>query len=89
MELSWSTPITFTEVHLYSSQGYELRDFDIQYHVGFPTSRWVTLRGVDGNTNTLNAYIFNPTQTQRLRVRARSGPLHQPEYARINEIEVY
>ena len=87
LELAWSRPVTFSRVDLYSSQGYELRDFDLQAEVGSNT--WVTLRSVDGNTSTVGAYTFSPTTASRLRVRARSGPSVQPGHARINELEVY
>lgn len=61
-----------------STQGYEIRDFDIEARLfgGF----WVNLQTVTGNTSTFNSYPFGMTSTTGLRVRGRGGPLHPPGY---------
>lgn len=86
VELSWSSPVTASRVELFTSSGYALRDYDVQYWTG---SSWVNLASVNGNTSLHRTHIFGPVTTTRLRVLGRSGPSHQPGYVRVNEIEVY
>lgn len=86
VELTWSSPVTAARVDLYTSSGYAIRDYDIQYWTG---SSWVTVASVNGNTSLTRTHLFGPITTTRLRVLGRSGPSHQPGYVRVNEIEVY
>lgn len=86
LELSWSSPITTSRVVLYTTSGYVLRDYDIQYWTG---SSWVSLASVNFNTAVSRTHTFSPVTTTRLRVLGRRGPDNQPGYVRVNELEVY
>lgn len=77
---------TFRRVVVYTSQGYPIRDFDVQVWNGVT---FVTVGQVRGNT-ALSATVTFAAQTSRLvRILGRSGPTHQLNYVRVNEIEVY
>jgi len=86
VELTWATPITASRVELYTTSGYEIRDYDVQYWTG---TAWVTVASVNFNANAHLTHTFAPVTTNRLRVLARWGSNSQGGYARINEIEVY
>lgn len=86
IELSWSSPVTFSRVELYTTTGYALRDYDVQHFNG---AVWVNLASESNNTAVHRTHAFAPLSTTRLRVAGRSGPSHQPGYVRVNEIEVY
>jgi hypothetical protein len=81
LELDLPAPRAIGRVDLYTTCGYELRDYRIQ--------RWADLAVVAGNTFAYRVHTFAPTRCHRLRVLCESGPDRQPEYARINEIEIY
>lgn len=89
VELSWSSPITTSAIDLYTTSGYELRDYDIQYWTGSGWAYTTPAIVVTGNTSTGRTHSFNPVTTTRIRVLARLGPAVQAGYVRINEIEVY
>lgn len=86
VELTWSSPVTASRVELFTSSGYVIRDYDIQYWTG---SSWVSVATVNGNTSLQRTHLFGPITTTRLRVLGRRGPDVQPGYVRVNEIEVY
>ncbi|MCF2945419.1 discoidin domain-containing protein [Paenibacillus tarimensis] len=77
---------TFSKIDLYTSQGYVLADYDLQYWNG---SSWVTLVSITGNTSTYRSHSFNSITASQVRVVCRKGPAHQTNYVRINELEVY
>ncbi|GAA0915030.1 discoidin domain-containing protein [Virgisporangium aurantiacum] len=77
---------TFRRVVVYTSQGYPIRDFDVQVWNGVT---FVTVASVTGNTQ-LSVPVTFPARTSRLvRILGRSGPNHQLNYVRVNELEVY
>lgn len=87
VELTWSTPITARRIELFTTAGYEVRDYDLQYWNG---SSWVNAVVVNGNTTAHVTHVLPaPITTTRLRVWGRSGPSHQARYVRVNELEVY
>lgn len=86
IELQWGQPITVSRVDLYTTQGYPIQDYDIEYWNG---TGWVRSAVVRGNTAVSRSDTILPVQTFRLRILALSGPALQPGYARVNEIEVY
>ncbi|HEV8577642.1 MAG TPA: membrane dipeptidase [Thermoanaerobaculia bacterium] len=89
VQLTWTSPITASRVDLYTTAGYELRDYDIQYWTGSTWANTVPSVIVTGNTSSFRTHTFNPVTTDRIRVLARLGPSIQPGYVRVNEIEVY
>ncbi len=77
---------TFRRVVVFTSQGYPIRNFDVQVWNGIT---FVTVATVTGNT-ALSVTVTFPVRTSRLvRILGRSGPSHQPGYVRVNELEVY
>ncbi len=90
LELSWQVAHAFTRVEVFTTAGYELRDYDVQaFDEGL--GAWVGLASVRGNTLAHRVHALAPPAlpTRRLRVLAVSGSAVQPGYARINELEAY
>ena len=86
LQADFGTNKTFRRVVVYTSQGYPIRDFDLQVWNG---ATFLTVAQVRGNTQ-LSVTLTVPAQTTRLvRVLGRSGPNHQQTYVRVNELEVY
>lgn len=92
VQLHWASPITFQRVELVLSQGWAIRNFRIEYRAN-ALSPWRTLVNVSGNTNAVlgpyNAPFPGSATAQDIRVVGLSGPSQQPQYVRVNEIEVY
>ncbi|MFI1093874.1 discoidin domain-containing protein [Streptomyces sp. NPDC020917] len=86
LELELRAPRTAGRVDLYTTSGYELRDYRVQVWDG---RGWADLAAVAGNTSAYRVHTFAPTRIDRLRVLAERGPDRQPGYARVNEIGVY
>jgi hypothetical protein len=86
LEVDLAAPRAIRRVDLYTTSGYELRDYRIQCWDG---SGWADLAVVAGNTLTYRVHTFAPVHCDRLRVLCESGPDRQPQYVRINEIEIY
>ena len=86
VQLDFGGTIWFNRVDLYTSQGYAIRDYDIQYWNG---SGWYNAATVNGNTSTYRKHTFSRRSASRIRVRGRSGPSNQTIYVRVNELEVY
>ncbi len=86
LELQWGQVMTISRVDLYTTQGYSIKDYDIEYWTG---TTWVKAALIRNNTATSNSLAIAPIQTFRLRILALSGPTNQINHARINELEVY
>jgi microsomal dipeptidase-like Zn-dependent dipeptidase len=90
VQLSWPTPVTFSRVELFTTAGYALSNFSIQYASG---SGWLDLPATPAfptnNSAVHLTYALPAVTTTAIRVFARSGSSLQPGYARVNEIEVY
>ncbi len=86
VDLSFRSAVNMDQVHLYTSAGYPLRDYDVQLLSG---SQWITVAAVRGNTAAFRVHSFAQRAATRVRILCRSGPNHQTIYARINELEVY
>jgi pimeloyl-ACP methyl ester carboxylesterase len=76
---------TVSEVDLYTSAGYPIKEYDIQVPSG---GGWATVASVRGNTALQISTTFAPVTTGQLRILTLRGPDVQPQYARINELEV-
>lgn len=86
LELDFGSVKTFNQVDLYGSEGFVMRDYSLQYWTG---SGWTNLVGsVGGNVEVHRSHTFSPVSASRVRVLATSGPSHQPNFSRINEMEV-
>ncbi|WP_162907615.1 discoidin domain-containing protein [Allorhizocola rhizosphaerae] len=89
VRLDFGAAKTFRRVVVYTSEGYPIRDFDIQVLSG---GTWVTPAGgaVRGNTQLSRTINFATAQSsQFVRVLGMRGPTHQDGYVRVNEFEVY
>lgn len=88
--LTWPTAQTLRRVELFTTSGFEVRDFVIQYLSG---SQWITLSASPSfprdNTSSQLSFSFPPVTTRSIRVLGRAGPEVQPEHIRINELEAY
>jgi hypothetical protein len=75
-----------SQIKLYTSQGYEIQDYDLDYWDG---QAWQHISETRGNVAGLNVFTFAPLVTQQLRVVGIKGPEAQTIYVRINELEIY
>jgi hypothetical protein len=85
LQHSWPVPITVSRVEVFTSSGYPVADYDIEWWTG---SSWVVAASVRGNTSLQRSHTFAPVTTTALRVLGLRGPSHQPGYVRVNELEV-
>lgn len=76
----------FSVINVYTSQGYEIGSYDIDYWNG---AAWTNLLVVEGNTLGLIQHAFPTVVTSKLRFVVRRGPEAQFIYARLNEVEIY
>jgi microsomal dipeptidase-like Zn-dependent dipeptidase len=86
VELRWTNPVSFNRVEIFTTAGYELRDYRLQASIAF--GLWQTIATVTNNTATHIVHNVSGTTT-RLRIVGTSGPNIQPSHIRVNEIEVY
>jgi hypothetical protein len=87
VELDWVNNKTFNRVELYTSNGYEIRDYQIQYWNG---TSWVDLFTAEtGNTSVHRTHTFTAVTGSKIRLIGNSGPVHQTSHYRVNELEVY
>ncbi|GIJ19796.1 hypothetical protein Vlu01_04200 [Micromonospora lutea] len=77
---------TIRRVVVYTSEGYPIRDFDVQVWNGVT---YVTVASVTGNTQLAVTVNFSARTTRIVRILGRSGPNHQQTYVRVNELEAY
>ncbi len=86
VRLDWNSDIQTNKVEIYTSQGYPIREYQLQYHNG---SQWRTLVHQRNNTVLRRVHTFSEISTRRMRIVVLSGPSHQTIHGRINEIVVY
>lgn len=86
LELQWGQVMNISRVDLYTTEGYPIKDYDIESWTG---TAWVKAALIRNNTALSRSHAIAPVQTFRLRILALSGPTNQTGYARINELEVY
>lgn len=87
LELDFGSEETFNRVDLYLTSGYEVSDYQLQYWNG---ESWEDLgSSVKRNSRTLQTHPFPEVTATKVRVLAQSGPNVQPEFIRVNEVEVY
>jgi len=83
--LDFGGPQTFSRIDLYTTSGYELQNYDIQVPSG---GTWSTIASVRGNRGTLVTTTFSAVAAAQLRILGLRGPEIQPQYVRVNELEV-
>lgn len=87
LELTWPSPISTQFIEVYSTDGYALRGFDVEY---FADGAWHRVPSSSASTtNTHTAVTFGRITTQRLRLINFIGPAHQSGYFRVNEFIVH
>lgn len=87
VQLDFGTTRTFNRIELYTTDGYQIRDYQLQYWNG---STWSDLiPAITGNTQSHRTHAFTANTSQKIRVLGNSGPSIQPGFIRVNEIEVY
>jgi len=86
VQLDFGANKTFSRVELYTTTGYEIRDYQIQYWNG---TAWVTAVSITGNTSNHRTHTFTAVTGSKIRVYGTSGPTIQPSYVRVDELEVY
>jgi hypothetical protein len=84
--LDWPYPVFINSLSIYSTSGYVMRDYDIEY---FDGNTWILLYSVTNNAAVTNTFTVPIVTTSSLRVLAKKGSTIQPQYARINEIVVF
>ncbi len=72
-------------IRLYTSAGYELKDYDLQAWDG---SSWRLLAQKRGNSQTVVTHTLQPITASKVRVISLAGPDAQVVYARINELQI-
>jgi hypothetical protein len=87
VELDFGAEREFNTVEVFTSEGYPLRDFQVQYWNG---TAWLAAgERVTDNAEVQCTITFAATTATKLRLVCNRGPECQPGFARINEVEVY
>lgn len=89
LDLTWSTAQTVSRVDFYTTQGYAVGSYQIEF-LNPVSAAWTPATGVIANTGLFASFNFpSPVFTRGIRVLGWSGPPNQPGYVRFNEIEIY
>lgn len=86
LTVSMGSSRTVEQVILYTTQDWEIRDYDLEY---FDGARWDVIERVRGNRQTVREHRFPATPITALRIVGLSGPDRQTVHVRVNEIEAY
>lgn len=87
VQLDFGTTKSFSRVELYTTTGYAIKNYVIQYWNG---SAWIDcLPAITGNVFDHRTHTFPAVTGSKLRIVGTSGPDIQQDYIRVNEIEVY
>lgn len=86
--LSFDGAKKINHIKIYTSTGYVLRDYTIQYRAP-NSSSWVNLVITNGNTSVVRNHYFTPKEVSAIKIICRRGPNNQYIYGRLNEVEVY
>ena len=86
VQIDFGAKVIFNRVVLYTTTGYELKDYIIQYWDGMS---WIDAASVTGNTQAHRTTEFSPVTCTKMRVYATTGSAAQSNYARICELEIY
>jgi hypothetical protein len=85
VELTFPEARTFGRLELYTSDGFPVADYDLEYWDG---TEWKSLAVVKDNSQVHRTHTFDLVTTDKFRVLTRKG-YTQPTYHRINELELY
>ena len=85
VKLHWAKSVTVDKAVVYTTSGYEMRDYKIQYLSG---GQWRNIVSTIRNEDQIITHNFPPVTTTQIRLVALKGPLIQPEFGRVNELLV-
>ncbi len=83
--LSWPQTIKTQQIEIITSEGYPIQDYRLEY---LSITGWRLLQNKVGNENLCILHRFPEIQTTQIRLTGLLGPIHQPQYVRVNEIKV-
>ena len=86
--LRFSSLKNIDRIDIYTSSGYVLQNYTIQYRINTATS-WVNLAVVTGNTSVLRSHTFATVAALEVQIICQLGPNNQTIYGRLNEVEIY
>ena len=86
VQLDLGAARTFNRVELYTTTGYEIQNYQIQYWNG---TSWLDAVAITGNTLNHRTHRFAAITGSKIRVYGTSGPAIQPGFVRVNELQVY
>ncbi|MFZ5970930.1 MAG: hypothetical protein ACOYXA_05015 [Bacteroidota bacterium] len=86
--LKFSSLKTIDRIDIYTSSGYELQNYTIQYRTA-TTASWVTLLTVTGNRSVFRTHSFSTISVLEIQIICQLGPPNQTIYGRLNEVEIY
>lgn len=79
---------TINRIDVYTSLGYEIQNYTIQFRTT-PTASWITLLSVVGNRSVYRSHTFTDVTVLEIQIICQLGPPNQTIYARLNEVEIY
>lgn len=77
-----------SQIDIYTSSGYELQNYTIQFRTT-STASWITLLSVIGNTAVFRSHTFPDVNVLEIQIICQLGPPIQTIYGRLNEVEIY
>lgn len=86
--LKFSSSKVHSQIDIYTSSGYPLKDYTILYR-STAAGAWINLLSVVGNTATYRTHSFADISAIEVQVRCELGPSNQYIYGRLNEVELY
>lgn len=84
LEVQFKQPTAFNHVEIYSTSGFQMKDFDVQYWDG---GQWLPLYSVKGNGSEAVKALIPEVLTEKIRVICYKGD--SLGIARVSAIEVY
>ncbi len=86
--LKFGTLKNIERIDIYTSSGYALQNYTIQFRTT-PTASWLTLVTIVGNTLVSRSHTFAPVNLLEVQIICQRGPANQTVYGRLNEVEIY
>ena len=84
--LSWTSSVTINAIDLYTSRGYALVGYTIQYLDA--QNNWTTVLDISQNTDLYRSHQITPITIKQLRVIGKGSEV-QSTFSRINELVVF
>jgi hypothetical protein len=86
LQVSLAEPRRIQAIYLYTSAGYELRDYDIEAWDG---AAWhLVVQQRDNRQTVVTHTLAAPLVASKVRVTCLAGPANQANYGRVNELEI-